>query len=280
VGAIAGDETWISRRILLILAGLEFFVCWDPTRNVKSPNMPAWGRDAPKRTREGRISQTDAPKKSWWPSSTYLSLGLCSNECDLQEASIFLDRGLFGVCWSRSWAGENAGNTHSKKSLALLLRARLRSFCFNQCDLHIWSRWAWVLWKDAMNRCRDGEKTMMRSQLNMLLHFIRLNMSLYVHVFAVRNRYASQVFCTCFVHARMSKCCLGVCPESGRIHNCMYNEGEMAPCRAYCWYMFYMAGMALRRGFDQSFSCMHALWKKGWLRADAGFSVFHAYAHA
>jgi hypothetical protein len=41
--------------------------------------------------------------------------------------------------------------------------------------------------------------------------------------------------------------------------------------------MFYMAGMALRRGFDQSFSCMHALWKKGWLRADAGFSVFHAY---
>ncbi len=28
-----------------------------------------------------------------------------------------------------------------------------------------------------------------------------------------------------FVHARMSKCCLGVCPESRRIHNCMYDDG-------------------------------------------------------
>jgi hypothetical protein len=58
-----------------------------------------------------------------------------------------------------------------------------------------------------------------------------------------------------FVHGRMSKCCLGVCPESRRIHNCMYDDGKLALIRTY---MFYMAEMAPRRGFDQPYSCMHA----------------------
>jgi hypothetical protein len=36
-----------------------------------------------------------------------------------------------------------------------------------------------------------------RSHPSILLCFIRLSMSPYAHVFAVRNRYASQVFCAC-----------------------------------------------------------------------------------
>ncbi len=40
-----------------------------------------------------------------------------------------------------SWAGENAGNTHSKKSIARLLRVRVCCFCFNWCDVHVRSIW-------------------------------------------------------------------------------------------------------------------------------------------
>jgi hypothetical protein len=72
-----------------------------------------------------------------------------------------------------SCASENAGETHSIKSLMLLLRDWLRSFCFNRCDLHIGNRRAWVLWTDAMNWRRDGEDMIPRSQPNMFLRFFR-----------------------------------------------------------------------------------------------------------
>jgi len=50
-----------------------------------------------------------------------------------------------------------------------------------------------------------------------------------------------------------------VCPESGHIHNCTYSEGEVALHEEHIrTYMFYMAGRAPRRGFDQSFSYMDA----------------------
>ncbi len=164
-----------------------------------------------------------------------------------------------------SWACEDAVKMHLKESLALLLRILVRSFCFNQCDLHIWSSWAWVLRKDAMNWCRDSKEMMLWSQPNMFLCCIWLNMSLHLHVFAVQNRYAPQGFCTC-----LNVKVLFGCAQSQGV---MYNEGEMAPCRAYCLYMFYMAWMALHRGLVILFHTC----KKGWLCADAGFSVFHAY---
>jgi hypothetical protein len=36
-----------------------------------------------------------------------------------------------------------------------------------------------------------------------------------------------------FCKRSKAKCCLGVCPEARRIHNCMYREGDMALCRTY-----------------------------------------------
>jgi hypothetical protein len=94
VGADAGDEARFSRRVLLNLVGLEFLVCWDPTKYVKSLNMLGV---RPDRTREGRVPQTDAPKKSWRPCLIYWLLVFCLNA----RGSVFLDRGLFEVCWSQ-----------------------------------------------------------------------------------------------------------------------------------------------------------------------------------
>jgi hypothetical protein len=78
----------------------------------------------------------------------HLLFFLCLNECDLQEVSSILDLGFLGSV-EVSWSGENAGNTHSKKSIALLLRVRICFFCCDWCDVHVRSILAWVLWPGA-----------------------------------------------------------------------------------------------------------------------------------
>jgi hypothetical protein len=153
-----------------------------------------------------------------------------------------------------------------------LLMFRPSSFCFNRCDLLIRSRWAGVLWKDAMNWCRDGAEMIMRSQPNMLLRFIWVNMSLHVHVLLCET----DTHLKFFVHARMSKAVL-VCAQSRDVFitACITKEKwlhtELIVRTCFKWLEWLCAEVLI--------SLFHAC-KKGWLRADAGFSVFQTYAHA
>jgi len=115
-----------------------------------------------------------------------------------------------------SWAGENAGDTHLKKSLALLLRVRPRSFCFNDviCTFEA---------IDAMNWCRDGEDMIPRSQPNVPLRFFLIE---YQHSWS-HFCFAKQIRALSLLY--MLEWCqidVWVCPESGRTLTCMYREGE------------------------------------------------------
>jgi hypothetical protein len=80
----------------------------------------------PNRAREGRNSERDAPDKSRYQFLIY---------------SLFVPvRFARGFYFSLSWVvggRQNAGNTHSKKSLALLWMVRVYNFCSNQCVLHV-----------------------------------------------------------------------------------------------------------------------------------------------
>ena len=84
------------------------------------------------RTREGRISQTDAPKESSALCLIYWLCILYSNECVLREISgILIVAGLGSV--EVSWAGENAGNMHSKNFRARLSKFLVCCFFFSRC---------------------------------------------------------------------------------------------------------------------------------------------------
>jgi hypothetical protein len=113
---------------------------------------------------------------------------------------------FFVVCYfgsvEVSWAGENAGDTHLKKSVALLLRVRPRSFCFGRCDLQIRSHWC----NELMSRRRGYDSEM--SAQRALAFFSDWISALMIMLLLCQTE-------TClkyFVHARMSmsKWCLGV----------------------------------------------------------------------
>ena len=94
----------------------------------------------------------------------------------------------------------------------------------------------------------------MRSQPNMLLRFIRLNMSLHVHVFAVPNRHAPQVFCTC---SNSSAVWVSAQSRDVFITACIANEkwlaAELIRMHISTWQQCLRAENLIRL-----FPCMHA----------------------
>ncbi len=93
MGADAGNGTRISRRGLCNQVGLELLVCQDLIKNVKFSNVLGVRQSCADPTREGRISERDAPERSSAPCWIYLFFFFCSNQCELREISGIFDCG-------------------------------------------------------------------------------------------------------------------------------------------------------------------------------------------
>ena len=65
------------------------WICW------------AWGRDAPNWTREGRICQSNAGKKSWGPCLIYWLFVFCSTNMVCERFLVFFIVGCLRVNWSQ-----------------------------------------------------------------------------------------------------------------------------------------------------------------------------------
>jgi hypothetical protein len=182
---------------------------------------------------------------------------LCSNEGDQQEVSGILDRGLFRVRVAVSWAGENAGGRHLRKSLALLcVKVQVFCVCLNWCAWHIWSHWAWVqvhsrklhLVKVVRVKFRDLSPTYFDAFTSeyepICLHFFFAKLIRALSFFLYIFEYPSAV-CVCAVG------------QDVFISACIA-KAKWLHAEHICTYMFYMAGRAPRRRFNRSFSHMHA----------------------
>ena len=125
----------------------------------------------------------------------------------------------------------------------------------------------------------DVETARIRFRGMLLLFFSRLNLSSYVHAFALPNGCAPWL--SFFVYAWMCRSAVWVCAQSQEVFitACIAKEKwlhtELIRRR-----MFYMAGMALRRGFNQSWSYMHAQRSQGGSaqRLDSA-SFMHMHMH-
>jgi hypothetical protein len=136
-----------------------------------------------------------------------------------------------------------------------LLRVWLCSFCFNQIDLRTETMGLGCYEKVQRTDVETARIWFRDLSPTCFFDFFRLNMSPYVHAFAVWNRYAPSSF------LYMLECwsAVWVCAQSRDVFitACMTMENWLCS-ELIRTYMFYMAEMALRRGFDQPYSYMHA----------------------
>jgi hypothetical protein len=113
------------------------------------------------------------------------------------------------------WAGENAGNMHSKKSTVQLFRFWVCFFCTDWCDLHIRSIWL-------------GQRRLQGYDSAVMLFLLWPNMHLSLYSFSVRNRYAPRLharMCGPRAHEHCAKsffcalsCCFVICELSAGPH--------------------------------------------------------------
>ena len=179
----------------------------------------AWGRDAPigreKAEFVGKMHPKSLEGHVWYDDSLFS----VRTNLICKRFLVFFVVCCFGSV-EVSWAGENAGDTHLKKSLALLLRVRPRSFCFNDviCTFEA---------IDAMNWCRDGEDMIPRSQPNVPLRFFPDWISALMIALLLCETDTCLKY---FVHVKMMFGCAQ--SQDVLLHACI-EKARMAPCRAY-----------------------------------------------